>query len=246
MGTYQFWRCWAAVLALCLVLGGCASESAVSGSSEAPPVDSTTREGQERLDAARAKNVAVLPPSAWVQLRAALLKDVDPARLKAEGGALVIVRGYLETPEHAFAGIPRIISLRDVSTGFVRIIYIKWGGPAAGQGWGVAALPPGQYVPVGAPVGSRLHLMKDGTLVQETSLPRGSVDVPADKAVTINAGDVLYIGSEIGIVAKQGSRLMRLEVRDDSEAAEAWARAELPKFAPYLKTRLVTSLPRMQ
>lgn len=211
-----------------------------------PPVNTATPEGRARVEAARRKTIADLPPRAWVQVRSELLKDVDPARLLAEGGALVVVRAYLETPEHAFAGIPAMISLRDVSTGFVRIIYIRWGGRAEGQGWGVGVLPPGRYVPVGAPIGSRLHIMKDGTLFQETALPRGSVDVPADKAVTINAGDVLYTGSEIGIVAKLGSRPMRVEVRDDSEAALAWARAELPKFAPYLKTRLVTSLPRMQ
>lgn len=211
-----------------------------------PPFDLATPEGRARVETARRKTIVDLPPRAWVQVRPELLRDVDPARLLAEGGALVVVRAYLETSDHAFAGIPPNISLRDVSTGFMRIIYIRWGGPAEGQGWGVGVLPPGRYVPVGAPIGSRLHIMKDGTLFQETALPRGSVDVPADKAVTINAGDVLYTGSEIGIVSKLGSRPMRVEVRDDSDAAAAWARAELPKFAPYLKTRLVTPLPRTQ
>lgn len=209
-------------------------------------IDPATREGRERIDAARRKTIASLSPRFWVQLRPDLLKDVDPARLRAEGGALVIVRGYVETPDHFFLGVPRNLALREVSTGFVRVVYLRHGGPQGGQGWGVATLPPGNYVPVGAPTGSTNILQADGTMVQKVELPNGFVDVPPEDAVTVHAGDVLYLGSQIGTLNRIDDRPKGFAVLDEGEQARSWTRAELPRFAPLLKTALLPAIDHLK
>lgn len=112
-------------------------------------------------------------------------------------------------------------------------------------GWGVAVLPPGKYVLNGGAVARRTVIYSNGQAGRQSVEAGGHAFVSMDKAVTVNGGDVLYLGNTIGVAPSYSSRVLSIRVRDDHAAAARWMEANLPKLAPRLKTRLLAPLDHM-
>lgn len=217
-----------------LALAGCASPATPGPSA------------QERIDAAREKTRDQAPLPMWVDVTPEQLAAVDPARLKAEGAAVVIVRGVRETMDGDRISPLKAVALRDATSGLTKMALLAQQGTEAEVAWGIATVPPGKYVPNGGPILYRTMIRPDGTAVQQMVSPRGHANIPIEKAVQIHAGDVLYVGTMVFLSRNAGATVEQLKVRDESAAAARWARANVPNFAPRLVTRLMPGVEHMQ
>ena len=237
-------------LALAAVLVGAAASRAQAQAQDGPvnqppgaeKLDNQAPETRRRLQAARLKTIKERPPSMWVGVSPNLLRDVTPEQLKAGRVALVLVRASARAPDGAMIRYPYIYSLRDVDTDRIRAVLLRQRGAPEDLGWGVVVLPAGRYVSTGAPIQLNAFLKADGTLVHKIRPPFGTAKVPADEAVKVEAGEVIYLGSEVDVFREKKPPAGSIEIHDESLAAEAYAKKELPAFAPQMKTRLLPSI----
>lgn len=224
----------AALLIFTLFLAGCASSSVPRPSP------------QERLETAREKTRDQTPLPAWVDVTPEQIAAVDPERFKAEGAAVVIVRGFRETFDGDRISPVKAVALRDATSGMAKMALLAQQGTEAEVAWGVATVPPGKYVPNGGPVLFRTVVRPDGTAVQQMIAPRGHANIPIERAVTIHAGDVVYVGTMLLLSRNAASNVEQMKVRDESAAAARWVKANMPNIAPRLQTRLLTGVEHMQ
>ncbi|MFG1357823.1 hypothetical protein [Xanthobacter pseudotagetidis] len=237
-----------AILAFASMLAGAMASGAQAqdGPIDQPPgaekLDPAAPEVMKRAHAARVKTIAEMPPAFWHEVYPDLLKDVTLERLRTEKGAVVIVRAYAKSPDGDEIPFPYVYTLREVNTDRVRVVFLRKRGSMAQLGWGVAVVPPGRYVPTGVPAKVNIHLQSDGTLAHKIRLPLGSARIAIDKGVRVEAGEVVYLGTEVDSFAEKKPPPRSIQVLDESAAARAYAQAELPSFAPHLQTRLLPSV----
>lgn len=231
---------------LVLILAAGAGQAQEDDLLDRPPggekLDHTSPEIQKRAYAAALKTIAERKPEFWHEVWPALLKGVTPERLKAEGGALVILRAYAKLPEGQDIPFPYFYALREVNTGRLRVVLLRKSGSFDQRGWGVAVVPPGRYASAGSPAKLNIILVHDGTLAHRVRLPYGGARVAPEQAVRVEAGEVIYLGTEVHAFSERKPPPKSILVLDHSAAAQAYAREELPAFAPYLKTRLMPSI----
>ncbi|MCG5233909.1 hypothetical protein [Xanthobacter oligotrophicus] len=200
----------------------------------------------EKFEAAKARNRAERSLSEWVEVQPEDLKGVNPDRLKPEGAALAVVRIIRETPDdERLSGTSRS-AIREASTNQVKNILIQNKGTESEVGWGVITLPPGNYLPLSTRVGRRYRLRSDGALFLEVVAPNGFGDLPAEKAVPLRSGDVVYLGTLVAVAPNASARVEQVIVRDERAEAAKWMKAHLPAFAPKLQTRLLPSIDHLQ
>ena len=224
----------AALLLFTLLLAGCASPG-----TPRPSV-------QERLETAREKTRDQTPLPAWVDVTPEQLAAVDPERFKAEGAAVVVVRGLRETFDGDRISPLKAVALRDATSGMAKMALLAQQGTEAEVAWGVATLPPGKYVPNGGPVLFRTAIRSDGTAVQQMVAPRGHANIPIERAVTLHAGDVVYVGTLLFLSRNTAANVEQMKVRDESAAAARWVKANMPNLSSRLQTRLLTGVEHMQ
>lgn len=218
---------------------GCARPSVPRPSVPRPSV-------QERLDAAREKTRDQTPLPVWVDVTPEQLAAIDPERLKAEGAAVVIVRGIRETTGGDRLGPLKAVALRDATSSTGKMALLAPQGTEAEVARGVATLPPGKYVPNGGPVLYRTVIRPDGTALQQMATPRGHANIPIERAVQVHAGDVLYVGTMVFLSRNAAANVEQMKVRDESAAAARWAKANMPNLAPRLQTRPMAGVEHMQ
>lgn len=217
-----------------LSVSGCVTAVAV-GNSEPLEVR------QQRFAAAEEKTRAERPLVNWVLVKPEQLVEVTPERLKEEASALVVIHADRALANGEKSGVPGVVNLRELLSGTTREVVILPVGE--GQvGWGVAILPPGKYVLNGSAVLRRTVLYANGQVGRQALEMGGHAYVPLDKAITVDGGDVLYVGSVTGVAASYRGRVDQIRVKDDRAAAARWMEANLPKLAPKMKTRLLTPL----
>lgn len=194
---------------------------------------------QNRIETASANIRATQPLPEWINVVPEHLAEVDPARLQAEGAALVIGRSIMETNGGDRNGTPHALILRDVATSTIRESYVQRTGTEAEVGWAVLIVPPGNYILNRSAtirrtsVHNRTGQVKDSIVDQ-----KGHPFVPLSQTTRIGAGDVVYVGTVVRQTGP-GAEPLNAVIRDESSAAVAWTREHLPKFAPRLQTRLL-------
>lgn len=233
MGIFFRERRRAATLAIVMIAGGL-----VGACAHQPP----TPEVLERADEAKARTRQQKSLANWADVRPADLKDVDPDRLKSEGAALLVIRMVRETPSGERMSGPAAAPLREVETGVVRAAHVEVQGTEAEVGWGVLLVEPGRYVPLGGPVKVGFRFTPDGGARDQVDTPRGHVELPAEAAVEVHAGDVIYVGTQVMIGRNATAKPDSIMVRDEHKAAVSWTKNHLPVFAPRLQPRLLPSI----
>lgn len=223
---------------LALLVAGCATAVAVVPS-ETPEVR------RQRFETAEARTRAERPMVEWVQVKPDQLQDVTPERLQAEAAAVIIMRGERALESGQRVGTPGLVNLRDLLSNTPREVVIQQTGGESEIGWGVAVLPPGKYVLNGGGVARRTVIYRNGLAGRQSVEAGGHAFVPMEKAIAVNGGDVLYIGTTVGIASSYSGRVYAIRVHDDHAAAARWMEANLPKLAPKLRTRLLTPLDHM-
>lgn len=225
-----------ALARLCLVLAAFALDSCAGS----PPPNAAGPTPRERLEAAEAVTRAERPLVEWVAVKPEQLTEVNVERLQGEAAAVVILRGFAASESGQRFGTPRFITLRNVSANTTREVFIRQTGTEAQIGWGVAILPPGKYALNAAPVYRRTVILANGEAHRQTADgPGGHAYISPAESVTVNGGDVLYLGTTTGIAASVSTRVYALRVKDERAEAARWMQANLPKLAPLLKTRLL-------
>jgi hypothetical protein len=232
----------AGVLVAAMAGGALAQDGPLDQPPGAEKLDPTSPEVAKRAHAARVKTIAERPPAFWHEVFPHLLKDVTLERLKTEKGAVVIVRAYAKSPEGDEIPFPYVYTLREVNTDRIRVVFLRKRGTFGQLGWGVAVVPPGRYVPTGVPAKVNIHLQTDGTLAHRIRLPLGSAKIASEKGVRVEAGEVVYLGTEVDSFGQKKPPPSSIQVLDESAAALAYAQRELPAFAPHLQTRLLPSV----
>lgn len=226
----------------CLSLAGAPARAAEGG----PPPSVQQGPSKEVVDAAIARTRRDHPVATWLEVKPEDLADVDPERLKAEGAAVVVVRGIFEQPDGERLGIPVSASVRDDTIDLLRPVLLRQTGRESEIGWGVTTLPPGLYGPNGGPVERKTVVRPDGYAYQLLRSPAGHTKVPDEKKVRLRAGDVVYLGTLVFVRQNVRAHPEAMLVRDDSQEAQRWMTENLPKLAVQLKTQLLAPLDHIQ
>lgn len=178
------------------------------------------------------------PMVEWVLVRPEHLADVDPARLKAEGAALVIMRGIKENASGERMGAVEGVALRNVSTSTVRLGQMQRAGDEDEIGWGVIIVPPGQYTLNRGNVQQLVRIGAAGVR-STTSDVNGHPYVPLSSTIRIAPGEVVYVGTVVWQVRSPSDRQPKVRIRDERSAAAKWTATHLPAFAGQMQTHIL-------
>lgn len=193
---------------------------------------------QDRITTAAAHVRSTKPLVEWIDVQPEHLAEVDPARLKGEGAAVLITRSLVETASGERNGSSDVTTLRDVSTSTIRQSPVRKTGTDAEVGWAVLIVPPGQYA-VNRGATRRTTRVRGTTELQDHVVDsKGHPFVPLSATTRINAGDVAYVGTVVR-QDQPGSQTKKTFVRDERAAAAAWTQTNLPGFAPQFQVKLL-------
>lgn len=192
----------------------------------------------DRRERAQAISHQRQPLVEWVQVKPEHLAEVAPARLQAEGVALVIARTVRETPAGERLGISDFVMLRNVSTSTHRPGLVQKAGDDSQVGWAVLFVPPGQYALNRSGTRQRIGYGMAGVR-NEVSDINGHPYVPLSATIPIAAGDVVYVGTVVWEAKDASDRKPRVKIRDERAAAARWTAENLPAFSKAMTTRLL-------
>jgi hypothetical protein len=191
---------------------------------------------QDRIETASANVRGKSPLLEWIEVRPEHLAEVDPARLKGEGAALLVTRAVKQSGTE-FAGPSAVVMLRDISTSTIHLAHAQRTGSEDEVGWAVLLVPGGQYAINRGAVNQRM-VLRHGELKATVTDVKGHPYVPLASTIRINVGDVVYVGTVV-YQTPAPTPPKDPAVRDERAAAAAWMQKHLPAFAPLMQTRIL-------
>lgn len=174
----------------------------------------------------------------WVHVQPEHLAEVTPERLKAEGVALVVVRGVRENPAGERLKVADVVALRNVSNSTIRLARLSRAGDDRALGWGVMIVPPGNYAINVGLIRQSIRYSATGVASQANDV-NGHPYVPLSATTPIAAGEVIYAGTLVLEGKDANDPRPKGKIRDERAAAARWTAENLPAFSKALTTRLL-------
>lgn len=212
-------RLWGVMATLAVAVAGCGTPA-----QRLAVVQADLRQSQPLVD--------------WLMVKPEHLSGVEPSRLKAEGAALIVVRGLKETASGTRMGGVDGVALRNVSNSTTRLGQTARAGDEGEIGWGVMIVPPGHYALNSGSFRQLVRITASGVRTA-TIHENGHPYVPLSATINIAPGDVVYVGSVVWEVQSPTDRNPTIRIRNEQAAAAKWTAGHVPAFAGALQTRIL-------